>query len=201
MNASAEKQRQKEIEFACIEAVARARGCKAMPENEANQWPDGRLEHADGKKELVEVVAAFKRPADEDPTQGSSYKRYSKKAESLARARAEGTGEPVSWHVGDHGFMLLDGVTPLPVATEPLRLDKWILSAVEQKIDKHYAYDTPTVLIVQLHSPLPLIWFEIERLAEGVRTLRTRFKFAALWVVNNYGDPPVKIPTAFDPAG
>ena len=51
------------------------------------------------------------------------------------------------------------------------------------------------MLIVQLHSPLPLTRFEVERLAQAVRDLGTRFKFAALWVVNNYGDPPVKVPT------
>jgi hypothetical protein len=60
---------------------------------------------------------------------------------------------------------------------------------------KNYVSGTPAVLIVQLHSPLPLIRFEIERLAQAVRDLGTPFKFAALWVVNNYGDPPAKVPT------
>jgi hypothetical protein len=59
MNASVEKQRQKEIEFACIEAVARASGCRGIPENEANQWPDGRLEHADGKRNPSKSWRAF----------------------------------------------------------------------------------------------------------------------------------------------
>jgi hypothetical protein len=50
------------------------------------------------------------------------------------------------------------------------------------------------VLVVQLYSPLPVTRFEVERLAEAVRAIGGRFKFAALWIVNNYGDPPVKIP-------
>jgi|HubBroStandDraft_6_1064221.scaffolds.fasta_scaffold66849_3 hypothetical protein len=50
VNASPEKQRQKAVEFACVESVAQAMGCKAVPD-EANQWPDGWLEHADAERE------------------------------------------------------------------------------------------------------------------------------------------------------
>jgi hypothetical protein len=193
VNVGTEKQRQKTVEFSCIEAVARASGCKAVLEDEANQWPDGWLEHADGKREPVEVVAAFKRPAGEDPKKGASWLRHWKQGEAAARALDEKTGEAVSWHVGDDGFFLLDGVTPLPVAIEPIRQDDWVLLAVHQKIEKNYASGTPAVLVVQLNSPFPLLPFEVERMAEAIRKLGSRFKFAALWVVNNYGDPPVEI--------
>lgn len=189
------KQHQKEIEFASIEAVGRASGCRAVPENEANQWPDGWLEHADGKREPVEVVAAFKRPAGEDPKMGSAWLRNWKQGEAAARARSEKTGEAVSWHVGDAGFLLLDGTTELPLATTPIMQEEWVLHAVHQKIAKNYASGIPAVLVVQLHSPLPLTTFEVERLAAAIRALGTRFTFAALWVVNEYGDPPVKIAT------
>jgi len=190
----AAKQRQKEVEFACIEAIARASGCEAIPEDEENQWPDGWLQHANGSPKPVEVVAAFKRPADEDPKTGASWLRHWKQGEAGARALSEKTGEAVSWYVSGDGFMLLDGVTPLPVATEPIRQDEWVLLAVHQKIAKNYVSGTPAVLVVQLHSPFPLMPFEVERMAVGIRSLGARFKFAAIWVVNNYGDPPVKIP-------
>jgi hypothetical protein len=195
MAAGAGKERQKTIEFACIEAVAQASGCTAVREDEANQWPDGWLEHADGKREPVEVVAAFKRPAGEDPKKGSSWLRHWKQGEAAARALAEKSGEAVSWYVGDDGFLVLDEGTQLPLVTTPVKQDEWVLLAVHQKIAKNYTPSRPTVLIVQLHSALPLTRFEVERLAQAVRDLGTRFKFAALWVVNNYGDPPVRIPT------
>jgi hypothetical protein len=184
----------KEAEFACINAVAQAAGCKAIREDEANQWPDGWLEHPDGRREPAEVVAAFKRPDGEDVGSGSSWLRSWKQGERAARAMSERTGEAVSWHVGDDGVLLLDEATVLPPATTPVKQDEWLLQAVHQKIAKNYATGTPAVLIVQLHSPLPLTRFEIDRLAETIRSLGTRFQFAALWVVNNYGDPPVKIP-------
>lgn len=180
-------------EFSCIEAVARTIGCKAVPEDEANRWPDGWLEHGDGKREPVEVVAAFKRPAGEDPKRGSRWLRDWKQGEAAARALTEKSGEAVSWYVGDAGFLVLDEGTELPLATTPIKQDEWVLQAVHQKIAKNYASGTPAVLVVQLHSPLPVTRFEVERLAEAIRTLGMRFKFAALWVVNNYGDPPVKI--------
>jgi hypothetical protein len=90
--------------------------------------------------------------------------------------------------------MLLDRTTKLPVATTPIRQDEWVLQAVHQKIAKNYVSGTPAVLVVQLYSPWPPLGVEVERLAATVRALGTRFKFAALWVVSNYGDPPVKIP-------
>jgi hypothetical protein len=31
-------------------------------------------------------------------------------------------------------------------------------------------------------------------MARAIRSLGARFRFEPLWVVNNYGDPPVKIP-------
>lgn len=195
MNAKSERQRQKDVEFTCIEAVAQATCCKAIREDEANQWPDGWLEHGDGKREPVEVVAAFKRPAGEDPKKGSSWLRYWKQGESVARALTEKTGEAVSWHVGEDGFLLLDEATVLPLVTTPTRQDEWVLEAVHQKIAKNYVSGTPAVLVVQLYSPLPLTRFEVERMAEAIGSLGTRFKFATLWVVNNYGDAPVKIPT------
>jgi hypothetical protein len=37
------------------------------------------------------------------------------------------------------------------------------------------------------------IGHELHTAPLAIRALGTRFKFAALWVVNNYGDPPVKI--------
>lgn len=192
MNVQAEKQRQKEVEFRCIEAVARAVGCNAVPEDESNEWPDGWLESAEKKRKPVEVVAAFKRPAGENPKDGASWQRHSKQAERIARSHAEKTGEAVSWHIGEGGFLVLDGKTELPLATTPIRQDEWVLQAARQKVAKHYA--TPPVLVVHLHSPLPLTRFEIERLAEAVRSWSSPSPFAALWVVNNYGDPPVKIP-------
>jgi hypothetical protein len=188
------KDRQKKIEFACIEAVARTTTSKAVPENELNEWPDGWLEHAGGEREPVEVVAAFRRPAGEDPKKGSSWLRNWKSGDAAARALAEKTGECVSFHVGDDGFMLLDDTTKLPLATTPIKQDEWVLCAVHQKVAKNYGPGVPAVLVVQLYSPLPLTPFEVERLAVAVRSLGSRFKFAALWVVNNYGDPPVKIP-------
>lgn len=187
------KQRQKQVEFACIERVAQATGCEAVSEDEANQWPDGWLEHADGGREPVEVVAAFKRPVGEDPRKGSAWLRHWKQGEATARALSARTGEAISWHVGDDGFTLLDGKTELPLVTTPVNQDEWVLQAVHQKIAKNYASGTPAVLVVQLHSPLPLTRIEVERLAEAVRSLGARFKFATLWVVNDYGDPPVKI--------
>lgn len=42
--------------------------------------------------------------------------------------------------------------------------------------------------------PLLLARVEVERLGKAARVLGGRFKFAALWVVNCYGDLPVKIP-------
>ena len=145
MNAQAEKLRQKEVEFTCIEAGARAVGCQAVPEDEANQWPDGWLEHADGKREPVEVVAAFKRPAGEDPKKGSSWLRHWKQGEAAARALSEKSGEAVSWHVGDDGFLVLDEGTQLPLATTPIKQDEWVLLAVHQKIAKNYTPSRPTV--------------------------------------------------------
>ena len=194
MTRTTEKQRQKDVEFASIESVARVTGCTAIAEAEANQWPDGWLEHADGHREPVEVVAAFKRPSGEDPRKGSSWLRHWKQGEAAAHALSEKTGEVVSWHVGDDGFLVLDGTAALPLATTPIRQDEWVLHAVHQKIAKNYDSGIPAVLVVQLQSPLPLTRFEVERLAEVIRALGSRFKFAALWVVNNYGDSPAKIP-------
>ncbi len=194
MNPKTDKQRQKEVESACIEAVARACGCKAVREDEANQWPDGWLEHTDGKREPVEVVAAFRRPKGEDPKTGAAWLRNWKQGEAAARALTEKTGDAASWHVDHDGFLVMDEATVLPAATTPIRQDDWVLQAVHQKIAKNYVSGTPAVLVVQLFSPLPLTHFEVERLAQAIRALGTRFKFAALWVVNNYGDPPVKIP-------
>ncbi len=191
MGSKAEKQRQKDVEFSCIEAVARTSGCKAVPEDEANQWPDGWLEHADAKREPVEVVAAFKRLAREDPKKGSFWLRYWKQGEAAARALSERTGEAVSWHVGDDGVLVLDEATVLPVATTPINQDEWVLHAVHQKVAKNYATEAPAVLVVQL----PLTRFEVARLARAIRAFGSRFNFAALWVLNDYGDPPVKIPT------
>lgn len=192
VSGSAEKQRQKGIEFACIEAVARTGGWRAVAADEANQWPDGWLEHY-GTREPVEVVAAFRRTAGEEPKKGSSWLRSWKRGATVARALSEKTGEAVSWHVGEDGFLVLDGTTELPLAPTPIRQNEWVLHAV-QKIAKNYASGPPAILIVQLDSPLPLTRFEIEQLAEALRALATRFTFAALWVVNDYGDPPVKIP-------
>jgi hypothetical protein len=76
----------------------------------------------------------------------------------------------------------------------PIKQDEWVLHAVHPKIAKNYSVNMPAVLIVQLRSPLPLTRFEVERLAQAMRAVGTRFKFAALWVVNNYGDPLVQIP-------
>lgn len=195
VNAKTEKSRQKEVEFACIESMARALASKAVQEPESSQWPDGWLESPDGRKEPVEVVAAFRRPKGEDPRSGSVWLRDWKQAESAARSLAGRTGEAVSFHVDDDGFTLLDGENELPLATMPIRQDEWVLHAVRQKIAKNYSSNIPPILVVQLYSPLPLMDFEIERISAAIRSLGTQFKFGALWVVNDYGDPPVKIPT------
>ena len=68
-----------------------------------------------------------------------------------------------------------------------------MLYAVHQKLAKNYASGTPAVLIVQLYSPLPLMRFELERIATAIRAMGSRFKFAALWIVNDYGDPPALV--------
>ncbi len=151
--AQSEKQRQKEVEFRCIQAVARATDGKAVREDEANQWPDGWLEYPDGKREPVEVVAAFRRPTGEEAKKGSAWIRNWKQGEAGAGVRRDETGEVASWYVGDgdDGFLLLDEATVLPPATTPISQDDWVLLAVGQKIAKGYVSDTPAVLIVQLH--------------------------------------------------
>lgn len=184
------------VEFACIEAVARAVGCKAVAEADANGWPDGWLEHADGRRQSVEVVQAFRRPRGEDPKLGSAAQRNWVLGSRESEALAKKAGQPVSFHATEDGFMLLDGTTPLPLATEPVRQDEWVVAAIQQKLAKNYASVHPATLIVNLKSPLALLPFEVERISSVVAGLGDEFTFADLWVVNDFGDAPIRIPLA-----
>lgn len=157
--AKSENERQKAIELASTEAVARVIGCKAIAEDEANPWPDGWMEHPHGDREPVEVVAAFRRPANEDPKRGSYWLRHWKRGDRAALALAEASGEAVSFYVHDDGFMVLDGNSALPLAMEPTNQNEWVIHALHQKVAKNYASGTPAILVVQLCSPLPLTRF------------------------------------------
>jgi len=181
----------KRIERWCVGHVAAGLG--GSPVDEAGEWPDGWVV-TPSERIPVEIVDACERLAGEDPTAGSAWRPAYKKAEREATAIEKTTGVPVGFGAhGGAGFVVpLDGAHQMPVRLKPIKPVDWVLSAIQQKIGKHYSDVHQTVLGVRLVGIMPLYPWELTEL--GTRLDALGWPFREVWLINEFGEPPQVVP-------
>lgn len=85
------------------------------------------------------------------------------------------------------GFVVpLDGLSPLPVPSEPVNPVAWVEGAVLQKAQKSYSEASRVVLVVDLQW-MPLRDFQCSALAERLRTAGVAF--SEVWIVTVFDVP------------
>ena len=156
-------------------------------------WPDGWV-CVDGQDIAVEVVEAFERYG-EKPESGSIYAREHRKAERAAQLLYDDKNEvyPAFGVADGRAFAIDPRKSQLPVSLFTKKdVSGWIAVAVKQKIAKRYANAPDAILGINLHHPFRLEAFELRRIADAV----AGHPFREIWVVNGYGDPAQRVPSA-----